>query len=680
VIDVVLSLKDRFAKRDQLFRKIDQLVFGKTEIRIPEAYDYYALKTHTPLGMFAASTITSTLCSNDISIQFSPLRQGEVGDANATKREQWHESAFERQEEDAGRAIYYPWTWNVVTKGLGIQKTLKRSQTMWASYYRFSRQLYSDLQKNPKLTPEQRRRQYRQQTEDYKLYQPFPIVTTDVPPESFYYIRGEQGLTMAAECKYVPYNRLVADFGEKIQGINPRAFGLPLAQDGQILTVGDDTLIPCYELWDDTHVNYVIENVSGDKAEAYLLECMEHGLGDPQTGCLRGPYSISQGVPTSSRDPELESVGVLYAFLEVLPLLDAVVTARGQVAFYTGWPPLERVPRGGQLGGLNPEEIFGSVPTNEEQDDEPIFEPGHIMPVGVRFANPPRTGEDLIALQNSLEGFLSPLLPASAYGGGPAESGYAHNQRVHMNMLVWDPLIKNMQKALAHRFAIEDMLVEQIGEPVYVERWSQPGFDKSDRTRWLPLAPEDIQGASKYHVIIQPTTPSNDALLVKQLMDEKMAGWESDYGAIERLGKSYDEIMTQLDVERVMKSEPVQKQIDQEILQQLNLGQDEMLQEALSRLGQLGQAGYGGQPPQPGAPANGPQSLGLAMNNPSGAGQPGVPNTGRGQVFAPGVGMPQQPSMNQPVASVGSGPGQPPGTPMQPATPQGQYAIPGGGR
>ena len=37
---------------------------------------------------------------------------------------------------------------------------------------------------------------YHSKTEDYKLALPYPIATTDVPPETFYYTKNENGLTV----------------------------------------------------------------------------------------------------------------------------------------------------------------------------------------------------------------------------------------------------------------------------------------------------------------------------------------------------------------------------------------------------------------------------------------------------------------------------------------------------
>lgn len=665
VIDVVLSLKHRFAARDQLFDKIDQMVFGKTPILIPEAYRYYALSAHSPLAMFASNMITSTLCSNPIKVQFAPVRMGEAGDENATLRENWHEASWERQEEDAARSVYYPWMFSLVTKGLAVQKTLLRSQSLWANYYTFSKGLYRRLKDNPELSDKERNQIWAKSTEEKKLTVPFPIMTTDVPANTFYYLRGEQGLTVAAEHKFVPYSRLLADFNG-MKKIDPRALGLPVSRQ-DLPHYGSDEMLPVYELWTSTHVHWVVEGLGEQDTNQYLIGKMAHNFGDEETGTLKGPYSIAQGVPTSSREPELEAVGALYAFLEVLPLLDAVLTARGQVAFYTGWPPLERIPRAGPLGGLNPEEVFAGTPTIAEEDENPIFEPGNIMPIGVRFAQPPRTGEDLQALQGTLMEFIAPLLPASAYGAGPAESGYAQNQRLHMNMLVWNPFVKNAQNALAHRFTIEDMLIEELGEPVYVERWAKSklveGGAKRERVRWLPLGPEDIQGASKYHVLIEPSTPSNDALLVKQLMDEKAAGWCSDYEALERLGKNPDEVMLQRDVERIMASPPVQQQMDEQILQGLGFGQEQKLREAQQRMAQLAAAGY---------------------NSPNGQPQPPAPPSGGGGgpgVYAPGVGMPRFPTPAGAVQGPApQAPGPVPGNPAGPQLPPpGAFPLPGQG-
>lgn len=668
-IDVIDSLRSQFTQRDALFKAMDDLVFGETDINIPYAYEIYAMKVHTRLAFFAAHVITSTLCANPLQVQFAPIRQGMPGQENASLREAWHDAAWDRQRKDAApRRLYESWMFNLVTKGFSVLKTMRRSDRMWYEYRRKSKELYARMREDESLTPGRRMKQWSSESEDYKLAAPFPIASNVVTPESFWYIAGDDGLKVAAEASMIPYSRLYADF-KKMKDISPSALGMAQPMNGRGVSTGSDELLTLYQLWDCEDVTYIVEGLGNDVPQRHVVATIKHGLGDPYTRTLCGPYSIAFGIPTGSTAHEHEAKSALWAFAEVLPMLDATLTASGQVAFLTGFPVLKRTPRPGPLQVLDGQNIQQSTPSDEEQDDSPVFEPGMVMPLGVEFAQPPNSAEHLKSFMNLLDRFLAPIVPQSAYGDGPSESGYAQNQRIHMNTMIWSPFIQNAQDAHAHRCEVEDRLIERIGEPVPVTHWVHEVGESQAKADWKALGPSDIDGNYSYRCLIQPTTPGNEELLTRMLGEQLQLGLTTEAAAIEKLGGSYDKHLLQKWVEKIQNSPQVEQSTMQEILQEMGAGDMEMIQQANEQLAALATAGYGG-----------PEQMGGAPGMPTSG--PGGPSGGMGPAgmpVAPAAGLPMRPTPAGAVDGAAPGARRPVGPiPRGGARrPGNSYALPG---
>src|SRR4030095_17259891 len=80
-------------------------------------------------------------------------------------------------------------------------------------YDEHSKKLEKELEQKKEYDQDAKDRLYHQDTEDYKLRLPYPIATTDVPPETFYYDKNENGFTTCVEIKEIPYLEALARFG-----------------------------------------------------------------------------------------------------------------------------------------------------------------------------------------------------------------------------------------------------------------------------------------------------------------------------------------------------------------------------------------------------------------------------------------------------------------------------------
>ena len=210
------------------------MLFQENEVQIPDNYRKTALEVKSPLAPHIANTVTAALSTNPPNVQFDPVAFGDPAQANCTLREKFFEAAWRRQEEEAQRRLFRPFMHALVTKGEGVLKTVERTKKAWSKYTRDSAKLRDILEEDDELSEDEKDQLYDRQTEDWKSALPYPIATTDVPPDTFYYVKNEDGLTFACEVKTVPFfetlERFKASVDEKGMIIAPsddRATGLP---------------------------------------------------------------------------------------------------------------------------------------------------------------------------------------------------------------------------------------------------------------------------------------------------------------------------------------------------------------------------------------------------------------------------------------------------------------------
>src|SRR4030095_5720321 len=160
---------------------------------------------------------------------------------------------------------------------------------------------------------------------------------------------------------------------------------------------------------------------------------------------------------------------------------------------------------------------------------------------------------------------------------------------------------------------------------------------------WLGLGPDDLNGAHRYSVTLDPQTPSNKQLEIRAHVEMVQAGFETRSMAIEALGGDPGEVDRGLIEESIKRSPEIQDRLKQRIFQRLGLAEAQ----AAGSIGMPpgGPGGPGGTPSM-GGPAG---ALAALAGGPPGAGAPGLPN----QVFAPGQGMPLQPTPQGSVTGVG---------------------------
>jgi len=715
--ELIAQLRLDFEQRDRLYEQTDDVLWSRYALNIPDNYKTTSTEVRSPLAHNIVSTISAALTVNPPQINFEPLGSSQQAQSNAELREHALEATWTRQEQESKRQLLRLFVYSLISKGEGILKTVERT-SRWRGYTQMSNRLREDLAADGALSEEDRRQKHDQGTERYKQGEPYPITTTDVPPECFYYWRTLDGDRYVAEVSDVPYLEVLDRFraGLSANGdvVPDEGMGLPRSEWSRVMA-GTST-ITVAELWDYKSCRTLLlgpgqgsarsAGGSGGFGRGSLVKHYRHRYGDPYLKTLRGPYFHALGITTASRLPERAGLSVLYPFLSLFPALDSYLTIQSNAAYLTGFPAFKRnQPPGATLaatlGGLSPQTSPFGRDGSEADALAAVsrIEPGAIYPWDISAVEMPRAGVDIDKVITAIRGFLELALPSTVQGivGGDT-SGYALNQAAHLARLAWDPIVANAEVALSERTGFESWLIEHcIGEKVYA--WGQKTTGRGPSrgaggtagpSGWVGLGPEELKGSHRYTVKLDPETPSNKALEIRSHVEMMQAGLETTAMAIEALGGDPGEVERGLIVENAKRSDFIQKMLMQRIQQRLGMGEEQALQSigagpdgmpvGAMPPGMVGMppglpasGGPGGMPPGLGAlpGMGGEPGLGPGVLGPSGPGG-GLP----GMVQAPGNGMPlMQPGQGQAIP--GGLPSQPPGSPVIPGPPNGRPPMPG---
>jgi len=680
--ELAQQMQRDFQYRNQLYRDIDATVFQEFSIEIPEAYRDTAVEVRTPLALHIATSITAALSVNPATIQFRPIGFGDVYQQNSTLRERFFEASWRRQEQEAKRQLRRLFLWSLAIKGEGILKTVERAKSAWASYPEEAQRL-QDQYSQDGLDQHAQDIAYDRSTEEYKLKLPYPIASTDVPPETFYYTQNENGFTSFMEIKQLPYEDALARFGASLDGngrvvapdqYDPRAAGLPRAEWDRVFH-GTARTLTCIEAW-DANVQVILLQGPGQQGislskdgSATLCSVVQHPYAEPGLGTLKGPYFHALGITTASRLPEHAGLSVLFGYLPLFRLLDSMLTVQGNAAFMTGMPSFKQTQPPGVVPGL------ASAPygTDGREEAPRKIEPGKLYPFDVAPIDQPQSGADFNKLLGNIQQMIELALPSSVQGMAAGDtSGYALNQAAYLARLAWDPIVSNAEEALAARTGFESWLIEnRINEKVYAwgEQDPKRGMKRGGNSKatWLGIGPDDLDGCHQYTITLTPKTPSNEIIEIRAIGEKMQLKLMTYEDAVTDAGANPDEVERSWLLHDLKQSPEMMQKMKDEVFQKLGTIQQQKI------------AASGVTPQQlAGTPAN------QVQGPPTGVpGTPGTPPSGPAggmppnPVPSPGAGLPLAPPPQQPGGAMPPGglPGAPGGVP---GPPQSALPLPGG--
>src|SRR5262252_5313213 len=214
-LELAEQLQRDFKDRDHLYQDIDDVLHQRLPVNIPEGYRKTAIEVRTNLALRDVQKVAAALSVNPPSVSFRPVGFGDVYQQNSTRRERFFEASWQRQEQEARRQLIRTFMWSLVSKGEGVLKTCERASLAWATYATDAESYRKELESEG-LDQHAQDLAYDGHTEQLKLQLPYPIATTDVPPETFYYTKNENGYTAVVEIKDVPYLEALERFGASL--------------------------------------------------------------------------------------------------------------------------------------------------------------------------------------------------------------------------------------------------------------------------------------------------------------------------------------------------------------------------------------------------------------------------------------------------------------------------------
>jgi hypothetical protein len=659
--ELVSQLKKDFSERDELYRYIDAVLYGEATPNIPKGFRKIGHARRNPLATYYCNTITAALTVNPPRVHCPVSGIGDAAQVNATLREHFFDASWDRQEEEAEAPLFRRFTHSVVTKGEGILKTVPRARTAWGDYGKFQKALEGRLESGDlaKLDGDSKDRVYDAKTEEYKrTIAPYPIRSVDVPPDHFYYWKGEDGLTLAVEHKRVPYLETLLRYGAGLDKdgrvVDQSAMGQALPVEEWRNAMSGTSSLVMSEVWTHNRCVYLLQGPgqmggSDRLNRGTVVKSFKHRYGDPVTRSLRGPFSHCLGTTTSSRLPERAGLGVLYGFLDLFVWLDELLTIQQINAVVTGLAAYKRnaPPPGTGPGGL-PDTAYGEdgLPALQEPA---VIEPGRVFPMDISPIEQPRAGAALGETVQQVKEFIELILPKVLQGVvDTTDSGYQLALAARLGRIAFDPMVSNIRRAAARRVGFESWLIEhEIGETCYA--WGEPPNNPKKRGKSgggvLSIGPDDLGGQHRYRVHLEPEDKASELVEVRKYAEMVTNRFMSLHGAREALGKNSEEVEREI-LLQTMKDDPeIQALLKKRIMERLSLGQKMQQEEADAKLAQAA-----GPPPEPGA------QLG-----------------GMGEVFEGGQNLPIEPGVP------GAAPPVPAGPPMGPGvggTPPGAVGMP----
>jgi hypothetical protein len=357
---------------------------------------------------------------------------------------------------------------------------------------------------------------------------------------------------------------------------------------------------------------------------------------------------------------------VLFAYLHLFPLLNALLTMQSQAAFSFAYPAYRRTtPPTYNM----PESPWGLAADEIEANRQKIV-PGAIFPHDIVAMDQPHTTVDIDKAITFVKSMIDLALPDSVQGIITGETvGYSLNQAVHLATLQWSPIIDNAQDCLADRVGWESQLIDQfIGERVYV--WgsvpqvrNRQGREITYKDGWMGIGPKELDGVHNYEVILEPVSVNNDELQLRNLRQELDMRLMSPADAIRARGRNPVEVERAWLIHELKQDPTIRQNLFQRVFQQLALVDQEAMR-ALPPDGQPGQTApvdMSGMPP--GAAAGISQGLPTTgFVPPAGSVAPAAPTAPGSSPPAPG---------DQPMQMPASAPGVPP----LPAVPEGRRRL-----
>lgn len=624
-------LEGHYAKQKAMIRLMRQLRSLTHEVQIPDEYKSTTRAVRTPILADMIQRVVAQL-----TVQYPYWERGRMGGGPTDEKdssliEKWLLAAHTKMERQQQRNIWESIMDSAISDGMGCCQ------------YRY---LPGNWTPFPRRTKDERG-EYEEEADPYLARvskhtktRPFPFAWEQIDPLCYYRwdaYDGRREYVLIQDVPLAPTARALGVYRADKEWRQGEP-GQALPADG--ISSGDTVRL--IQHWTDETVTFLLDG--------QLASQQEHKMG------MSGFYDFA-GLSTSERAPERAYLPVAYAFAELVPFLDRLLTMKAN------WMYLSTFPRGVlKLSQARLDAMYAALPDGERARAGAVSgQLGQLNALitlveGEEFgwASPPPVGADLNQLISLVAGMidqsgLGSVLRGQLPSGGADMSGYLYNQMSVLGRIAYEPVTNHAKFMLrgGAEFLLRgvDRLVSGGSKAdIAVPVWGKtPMETNKDLKGWLLLSKKHINGIYDTEPKLEPLLPSNLIM-------------EGQFGA--GLAEKFHISERQFRSEYLKQQHPEETEHEIRLEKAKRLVEDQMIQEAGMEAGIL--------------PKPEPAPSGLVGLN----GSP-LPSSigGQGMPVQPGLGMPMQPEppRGAPVQAMIPGP-QAPGA--APANQPGGNLIP----
>lgn len=606
VNDLVADQTKVYGPRNEMIQKLRRLRFKQHDFDVPAAYSNQTIKVKTFLAGKWVEQEVGALASRMFEVSSPPPPSASADErSDAEARGLFLQAMWKRHEHDAQRDIFRRFVDAQVADGEGIYRGVYKPKA-WEGMPTL-RSFFVDKgfdQETPDAEAVQHLNdddlsRYMKAFQRFTLGKPLPFAVRNVDRASYMPVRGEFGIDSVLEVSEIPI-----DVARRAAG--PLG-GLPRTSDDS--TWGSQVSVAIY-----TDDEYVAMTADGN-----WVGWMRHGH-------LRIPYFSAFGQETGSSDPRFEGVSTLFKLMEIIPVVDQLLTMKYRRAFSNSypmyfWPGYQGLSQGpaGSAGPAGP----GGTPASPTMQLIPgtvyTGRPGSEPPVQFGGVNMGSDIEEAIQMLLSLS--AETQIGSAAGGGGQHSgmSGFLQSQLTELAKTGYHQIPDHASRALEGYFS----WVLEMHETVLKRPMILPPSTRDDA--WLTLGPEQIRGQYQTLVEITPTNPLLDMARGQHFTNEWKQGAISWLEATRKKGyKNPEQMWKEMLAEKIAQMPSMQMAIIRRAAAQLGLP-DPVVDELAGMLGGEAMAGVG---------------QGVTGGRPE------------GQATAPGAGLPLQAPANTPDPSL----------------------------
>jgi len=502
-------LVEHWAAQKAMIRQMRQLRAMLHEINVPDEYKPTVQIFRSPILPDMIHRVVATLTVNYPSWRRNLMGDRVSDEHNSTLIEQWLAGAHQRMEVQAKRRVFRSLIDSAVADGIGVCQYQWQPQA-WSPFPRRNRDERGEYAED--ADPYLNRLKRHVQTA------PFPFAWRDIDPLTYYYwdsYNNEREVILVEEVPLAPAARSLGvqrNAGDKRwERMTP---GQPFPENN--VPSGQTTEL--VHLWTDNQAVYLLD---GEHART-----INHKFG---RRCI---FDFA-GLSTHERAPERAYLPVAFAFSQLIPFLDRLLTMKANWMYLNAFPRTYIKLRNERMTTIH--QVHEALAQDAAQQTRVVDITTDLAKLSalitlyqdeeVGYLIPPNAGAGLDEMVQIAMGMIQQAGIGDVVRGnlGSDASGYLANQLMTAARLAYDPITDNGKFML--RDGAEFLLygvdkLAQTSVPVY----GNSVESGANKRALLELSDREIDGIYETVPTLDPLLPSNFIMEGRFWLEQQGAG------------------------------------------------------------------------------------------------------------------------------------------------------------